>query len=58
MLVYRGYITVKDLKLIVLPDTPFEPGQRIEVLAIAENERSAARRCELVALLKATQALP
>ena len=39
-------------------NVPFQPGQRVEVVLIAEEERPAARIQELRALFKATQALP
>jgi hypothetical protein len=58
MLVYRKFITVTDPKRIVLSDTPFQPGQRVEILAIADNERTAARMRELEALFATSQALP
>lgn len=58
MIAYREYITVQESKQIVLSNVPFQPGQRVEVVLIAEEERPAARVQELRALFKATQALP
>jgi hypothetical protein len=58
MIAYREYITVQESRQIVLSNVPFQPGQRVEVVLIAEEERPAVRVQELRALFKATQALP
>ena len=58
MIAYRQYTTVQESKQIILSDVPFQPGQRVEVVLLAEEERPAARVQELRALFKATQALP
>ena len=58
MIAYRQYTTVQESGQIVLSNVPFQPGQRVEVVLIAEEERPAARIQELRALFKATQALP
>jgi hypothetical protein len=58
MIAYREYATVQESKQIVLSNVPFRPGQRVEVVLIAEEEQPAARVQELRALFKATQALP
>ena len=58
MIAYRQYATVQASRQIVLSNVPFQPGQRVEVVLIAEEERPAARIQELRALFKATQALP
>ena len=58
MIAYREYITVQESRQIVLSNVPFQPGQRVEVVLIAEEERPAARVQELRALFQATQALP
>jgi hypothetical protein len=58
MLAYRQYTTVQESKQIVLSNVPFPPGQRVEVVLIAEEERPAARVQELRALFQVTQALP
>ena len=57
MIAYRQYTMVQESKQIVLSDVPFQPGQRVEVVLIAE-ERPAARVQELRARFKATLALP
>jgi len=58
MLAYRQFTTVQESKQIVLSNVPFQPGQRVEVVLIAEEERPAARVQELRTLFQATQALP
>jgi hypothetical protein len=58
MLAYRQFTTVQESRQIVLSNVPFQPGQRVEVVLIAEEERPAARVKELRALFQATQALP
>ncbi len=58
MIAYRRYVTIKESKQIVLSDVPFEPGQRVEVVVIAEDGEAGARVRELKALFEATQALP
>jgi hypothetical protein len=58
MMAYRRYVTIQDPKQLVLSGLPFRPGQRVEVVMIAEEEQPAARVQELRALFKTTQALP
>lgn len=58
MLAYRQFTTVQESKQIVLSNVPFQPGQRVESVLIAEEERPAARVQELRALFKTTQSLP
>ncbi len=57
MLAYRQYVTVQKSKQIVLSDVPFLPGQRVEVVVIAEDQPVNQVR-ELRELFKATQSLP
>jgi hypothetical protein len=58
MFAYRRYATVQKSKQIVLTDLPFQPGQRVEVVVIAEDEPPANRVRELRELFQTTQALP
>jgi predicted DNA-binding antitoxin AbrB/MazE fold protein len=58
MRAYKKYVTIKDPKSLTLSDLPFRPGQRVEVVVIAEDEEQEKRVQELRALLKKTQALP
>ncbi len=58
MRAYKKYVTIDDPKKLVLSDLPFQPGQRVEVVLIAEDEEREKRVQELRMLLKKTQALP
>jgi hypothetical protein len=58
MRAYKKYVTIKDPKSLTLSDLPFRPGQRVEVVMIAEDEEQEKRVQELRALLKKTQSLP
>ncbi len=58
MIVYKRYVTIKESGEVVLSGLPFRPGQRIEVLLIAQDEQPTARLKELQALFQATQSLP
>jgi hypothetical protein len=58
MIAYRKYATVQKSKQIVLSDLPFQPGQRVEVVVIAEGEPLSDRVQELRELFETTQALP
>lgn len=54
---YKKYITIVDPNYVVLSDLPFQAGQRVEVIVIAENNESAVIAEKLRELLKETQAL-
>lgn len=58
MLAYKKYVTIKDPQKLELTDLPFRPGQRVEVVVIAEDEDREARVEKLRALFRRTQALP
>jgi hypothetical protein len=58
MRAYKKHVTIDDPKKLVLSDLPFQPGQRVEVVMIAEDEEREKRVQELRMLLKKTQALP
>ncbi len=58
MFAYRQYATVQKSRQIILSDLPFQPGQRVEVVMIAEEEQPATLVRELRELFQATQALP
>ncbi len=58
MIAYKRYVTIQDQQRIVLADLPFHPGQRVEVLIIAEDDETAAHIQELKQLFKTTQGLP
>lgn len=54
---YKTYITITDPNQVVLTDLPFRPGQRVEVVILADDER-ANRVEKLKSLFAETQALP
>lgn len=54
---FRTSLTIKDPKLVVLSDLPFNEGQEVEVVVVAKDEMDTRAR-QLKDLLKATQALP
>ncbi len=58
MITHRQDATVQKSKQIVLSDLPFQPGQRVEVVVIAEEEQLPDRMRELRELFQTTQALP
>ena len=60
MLAYKTFITIQDPKRVVLSNLPFQPGQRVEVVLIADEVESerAVRLAEFKALFQTTQALP
>jgi hypothetical protein len=58
MKAYRTYLTVTDTKQVVLSDVPFQPGQVVEVLVLAQDDNRTLATLRLDTLLKTTQALP
>lgn len=58
MKAYRTFQTVSDSKEVVLADIPFEPGQRVEILVLAQEQAESEGPNALDALLAATQSLP
>jgi hypothetical protein len=54
---YKKYLTIEDPKQVILSDLPFSPGQRVEVILIAENEESESLTHRFEQLLKETQAI-
>ena len=58
MIAYRQYATVQKSKQIVLSDVPFQPGQQVEVVVLAEEGQSINLVRELREVLQVTQALP
>jgi hypothetical protein len=55
---YRTYLTVTDTKQVVLSDVPFQPGQIVEVLVLAQDADQTHSLHQLDMLLQRTQALP
>jgi len=58
MQAYRTHLVIENPNQVTLSDLPFQPGQYVEVLLIAQDEDRTAFAKELAALLKETQALP
>jgi len=54
---YKKYITLEDPKQLILSDLPFQPGQRVEVIILAEDNPRTPLVEQLQTLLKQTQAL-
>ncbi len=57
MFAYKKYVTIEDPSKVVLSDLPFQPGQRVEVIILVENNQKAALAQNLRELMKETQAL-
>jgi len=55
---YKTYVIIKDPAKLELTGLPFQPGQRVEIVMIAEDQSRAERVAELRALFKKTQSLP
>ena len=55
---FRKYAIVPGSKELILSDLPFQPGQRVEVVVIAEEEKSRAWLQELRELFRTTQSPP
>lgn len=55
---YRTYVTLEDSKQVVLKDLPFDAGQQVEILVLAQNSERETLSRELHALFKKTQVLP
>ena len=58
MRAYKKYVVIEDPHRVVLSDLPFDAGQRVEVVMIADEPQSAVRSETLHTLLTSTQALP
>jgi len=58
MIAYKRTVTIKNPRELVLNDLPFEAGQRVEVVLLAEEAQSDDILSELQQLLRTTQALP
>lgn len=57
MLYYKKYVTIEDPNYTVLSGLPFKPGQRVEVIILAEEKEEEALADKLRRLFKETQAL-
>lgn len=57
MLAYKKYVTIKSPRSLTLRNLPFKPGQRVEIVMLADDDQNAYI-ADLQALLKTTQSLP
>lgn len=55
---YKTYVTVTDLQELVLSNLPFQPGQKVEVIVIAEDDERKDLSQRLKQLFDETQAIP
>jgi hypothetical protein len=55
---YKTYITIEDPKQVVLSDLPFQVGQRVEIIVLAEDNPQVAISNKLRNLFDKTQAIP
>lgn len=58
MQAYKAYVRIENPAEVLLHDLPFKPGQVVEILVIAQDERMATEVDELRSLFKKTQNLP
>lgn len=58
MRAYRKYVVVEDSGQVTLSDMPFQAGERVEVVVIADDLTSATKLRTLQQLLHTSQALP
>ncbi|MBH0199886.1 MAG: hypothetical protein HP497_10795 [Nitrospira sp.] len=58
MRAYRKYVVVEASGQVTLSDMPFQVGERVEVVVIADEPTPATNLTTLEQLLKTTQALP
>lgn len=58
MKAYRRYVTVEDPQKIVLENTPFQPGDRLEVLLISQEGSSFSIDDQMDELFGQLQSLP
>ncbi|MEH2461476.1 hypothetical protein [Nostoc sp.] len=54
---YKTYITISDPKQLVLSDLPFQAGQRVEVIILADDNQRVTLAEELKNLFKEIQAI-
>ncbi len=56
MLAHKQYVTIQNPKSLVLTDLPFQIGQRVEIVMIADDPSGGL--VDLQTLLRDTQVLP
>ncbi|TAE60787.1 MAG: hypothetical protein EAZ76_02140 [Nostocales cyanobacterium] len=55
---YKTYITIEDPKQVVLSDLPFQVGQRVEIIVLAEDNPQDTISNKLRNLFDKTQTIP
>ncbi|MBD2443767.1 MAG: hypothetical protein ACK6A9_08655 [Dolichospermum sp.] len=55
---YKTYITIENPKQVVLSDLPFQVGQRVEIIVLAEDNPQDTISNKLRNLFDKTQAIP
>ena len=55
---YKTYITIENPKQVVLSDLPFQIGQRVEIIVLAEDNPQDTISNKLRNLFDKTQAIP
>jgi hypothetical protein len=55
---YKTYVTVTESKELVLSNLPFKPGQKVEVIVIAEDDQRKDLSQKFKKLFDETQAIP
>lgn len=55
---YKTYITIENPKQVVLSDLPFQVGQRVEIIVLAEDNPQNTISNKLRNLFDKTQAIP
>lgn len=58
MTAYKTFITIEDPDHVVLSNLPFQQGQRVRVVILAESDKRAILSESFRKLFKETQALP
>jgi hypothetical protein len=55
---YKTYVTVTESQELVLSNLPFQPGQKVEVIVIAKDDKRKDLSQKFKKLLDETQAIP
>ncbi|MBW4430965.1 MAG: hypothetical protein KME28_04325 [Pelatocladus maniniholoensis HA4357-MV3] len=55
---YKIYVTIEDPNNVVLSNLPFERGQRVEVIILAEDNKRSAISQKIRDLFDRTQSFP
>lgn len=58
MTIYKAFITIEDPNQVVLSNLPFQKGQRVRVVLMAEDDERAIVSQKFRNLFKETQSLP